>query len=480
MTEFPWRSLRHPLTDGERQRVSGRLRALVRWQRTLRSWPRGGQAPAADPFVSLYVAGNLHGCFGSGEGSSGERLARAFLLAAGDPRFPPIAAHERARVVAQASYCLRPRFRRSADISKQLEIGVDGVAIALPDGRRTAVLPDVARDQGMSAAQFLAAARAKLGLENEEAPRATRYFTFETSFVTSRLEGLSPPQRGNALAARWLARQIRSDGSIAFGLDPRTGESMAAGKMFHGRSASVLEALYLIGTEERSVARARRWLGREIERGLRGAAIDGWPDTPAMVAGTLALALRAGIDVRSRLTELAASTSEIASSPWHAGQVVAALGRGAPKGLWSACVADLARNPVAPWTLLGAIALGDNAVRLQCETALLEAIRPRGPHAGGVMGAAVPELALTAMAVTALRASSTSRRVLDATERASAFLRRWQFIPGAIPGAFDPDLSAGAFPLSPVHSWLRADVTAHALMALAPETLGGRRPTVSG
>ena len=332
----------------------------------------------------------------------------------------------------------------------QLEIGVDGVAIALPDGRQTAVLPDVARDQGMSAAQFLAAARAKLGLENDEAPRGTRYFTFETSFVTSRLEGPSPSQRGHALAARWLARQIRSDGSIAFGLDPRTGESMAAGKMFHGRSASVLEALDLIGTEGRSVARARRWLGREIERGLRGAAIDGWPDTPATVAGTLALALRAGIDVRSRLTELAASASELASSPWHAGQVVAALGRGAPRGLWSACVGDLARNPVAPWTLLGAIALRDNGVRLRCETALLEAIRTRGPHAGAVMGAAVPELALTAMVVTALRASSTSRRVLDATERASAFLRRWQFIPGAIPGAFDPDLSARrSLPLSP-------------------------------
>ena len=480
MTEFPWRSLRHPLADSERQRISGQLRALVRWQRTLRSWPRVGQAPAADPFVSLYVAGNLQGCFGSGEGSGGERLARAFLLAAGDPRFPPIAAHDRTRVVAQASYCLRPRFHRSADISTQLEIGVDGVAVALPDGRRTAVLPDVARAQGMNAAQFLAAARAKLGLENDEAPRGTRYFTFETNFVTSRLEGPSPSQRGNALAARWLARQVRSDGSIVFGFDPRTGESMAVGKMFHGRSASVIEALDLIGTERRSVARARRWLGREIERGLRGASIDGWPDTPAMVAGTLALALRAGIDVRSRLSELAASGSEIASSPWHAGQVVAALGRGAPKGLWSACVGDLARNPVAPWTLLGAIALGEDGVRLRCEAALLEAIRARGPHAGAVMGAAVPEVALTAMAMTALRASSASRRVLDAIERASAFLRRWQLVPAAIPGAFDPALSTGAFPLSPVHPWLRADVTAHALIALAPETQGGRRPTVSG
>jgi AMMECR1 domain-containing protein len=466
LKSFPWRPLRRGLTDEVKRRSARQLRALVRWQRQLRTWPRLGPAPDADPFVSLYVGGSLRGCFGSGEGAAGERVARAFLLAAADSRFPSIDSNERERLVAQVSYCLQPRLRQSATIGEQLEVGVHGVAIVLPDGRRTAVLPDVARDHGMSASRFLAGVRAKLGLEGDSVPRGIRYFTFETANVTSRTEAPASPTRPSLLAAKWLAAQIGPDGAIGLGVDPRTGESTAAGTMLHGRSAAVIEALVSAGVAGAAVERARGWLGRQIGRGLRGASVVGWPADSAMVAGTLALALRAGIDVRAALVALVASAPEIARSPWHAGQVVAALGTLAPRRLWSSCVADLDRDPVAPWTLLGAIAVGDDGVRARCEAALVEAIRVRGPHVGAVHGAAVPELALTAMATTALRASSRSSRVVAAIERGTTFLRRWQFVPGTIPASLEPAVVAGAFPLSPVHPWLRPDVTAHALLAL--------------
>lgn len=464
MSQFPWRALPRPLADSDRSVLASRLRSLVKWQRDLRTWPTIGRSPDADPFVSLYASGSLRGCFGSSEGSAGERLQRAFLLASTDLRFAPIDRGERPRLVAQVSYALRPRRRTSSEMLRHLEVGTDGLAIELADGRRTAVLPDVARDRGLTQAQFLAAARDKIGLPPDRTPRGTKYFTFETELVTSR--AVSKSGDLDRLAADWLARQVFPDGSIAFGVDPRNGDRVLTGQMLHGRSAAVVEALDQFSRHRSVVARARDWLGREIEHGLRGRRPDTWPEALPMVAGTLALALRAGIDVRDRLIALVRSAPEVSGSPWHAAQVVAALGKAAPKELWSACVSDLRRNPVAPWTQIAAVALGDRAAQGTCEAALVDAVRSGRPHLGAVYGSAVPETALTSMVITALRTSSGSQRVLEAVGRASAFLRRWQFAPGRVPGAYDPAHVAGAFPLSPVHAWLRTDVTAHALTAL--------------
>ena len=162
MTDFPWRSLPRPLATRDKHRLGEQLRAMVSWQRGLRGWPAPGAAPDAQPFVSLYVAGDLRGCYGSDEGRGSERLARAFLLAAGDPRFAPIRGRERAGVVAQVSYFIRPRALRPETLVEEMEIGTDGVALVCRDGKHTAVLPDVARERGMTAARFLAAARARV------------------------------------------------------------------------------------------------------------------------------------------------------------------------------------------------------------------------------------------------------------------------------------------------------------------------------
>jgi hypothetical protein len=464
VTAFPWHALREPLSTRERERLTRQLRGLVAWQRSLRAWPRPGAAPDAQPFVSLYVDGALRGCFGSGEGDPGERVARAFLLAAADARFPAIAARERERVVAQVSYCARPREVTAGALVDELEVGTHGVAIVCDDGRRTAVLPDVASDHGLNARRFVAAARAKIGLGPDASPRGTRYFLFETDAISSRGDGVATIASAARLAAAWLARRIAADGSVSFGVDAQRGSPLAPGAMFHARCATAIEALAASGGGRVSAARA--WLAGELARALRGAPVEGWPETPAMVAGTLALAVRAGVDVRAPLRELAGRARDLPSSPWHAAQVVSVLGAEAPAACWRACVRDLDRTPVAPWTALAARARGDGAVRARCEAALVDAVRARGPHVGGVSAAAGPELALTAMVITALRDSPT-RAARAAVGRATAFLARWQFAPGRIPASVDPDRALGAFPLSPVHHALRTDVTAHALLALA-------------
>jgi hypothetical protein len=170
-------------------------------------------------------------------------------------------------------------------------------------------------------------------------------------------------------------------------------------------------------------------------------------------------------DVSAPHVEYARAHPEVANHPWHAAQVVVALGPGAPGALLRACASDLARRPWAPWTAIAAARCGDARTLARAGAALADAIADSGPHAGGACVTPVPEIALTAITAEALALldSSSSRSALA---RARAFLRRWQLLPGRISAALDPAMSVGAFPASPVADLLRGDITAHALLAL--------------
>jgi hypothetical protein len=254
---------------------------------------------------------------------------------------------------------------------------------------------------------------------------------------------------------------------VTFAVEPRTGEREPIGStMHHGRVAVALAALCKAGRAHAAVrARASKRLERDIRGALRGGSVPGWPEEPALVAGTLALAVRAGIDVRSELAAFARERRDLGGSPWHAAQVCAALGRSAPPALYAAAVRGLDQRTWAPWTMMAAEELGDAPTRARCEAALVASIRDAPPHVGGANVTAVPELALTAVVAEAL-ARSRSRVARAAVARARSFLRRWQLVGDHIPGELDVAIAGGAFPISPIISALRCDVTGHAVLAL--------------
>jgi len=243
-------------------------------------------------------------------------------------------------------------------------------------------------------------------------------------------------------AAAWLARLVDARGVVAYAFDS------VRGPFLHGRSAAVIRALDAHGGHPQKVERARRWLRGEITRALKGDDVPDWPKESAGVAGTLALAKLAGIDV-----ELEAFLAQHpVASPWHAAQCVAAIGCRAPAPLWHLCVRDLDREPWAPWTALAAQARENRAVFHRCAEALIRSIRTEAPYRGGANATAIPEIALTAITVQAL-ALCPSNEAREARRRARQFIARCQ-------------MKSGAFPASPAVWYLRADITAHALLAL--------------
>jgi hypothetical protein len=270
-------------------------------------------------------------------------------------------------------------------------------------------------------------------------------------------------QSDRRAAVAWLERLVDSDGHVAFAIDPRSRTRSATGVMHHGRAAVVVRALAEGGARAEVVRRAKERLERDIAGALAGRSVEAWPADPAVVAGTLALARMAG--VKAPLEGYARARTEIARRAWHAAQVVTALGRAAPPGLFRACTADLARRPWAPWTALAAARLGAARVLARSSSALVSSIGDSGPHEGGSRVTAVPEIALTAVCAEAL-APLPSAEARSAAARARAFLRRWQLLPDRVPAALDPKLAIGAFPASPVADLLRGDITAHALLAL--------------
>ena len=463
---FGWKTLRRASTAAEREALASAVRGMLRFQRTLTKWGAPRVAPDATPFVSLYADGRLRGCYGSSEGPPGERLARAFLRAMDDGRFGGVRPDERDRIVAQVSYVRRARLVNPATAADELELGVHGVAV-VPEGRPPVLLlPHVARDERVGAGELLRRLSRKAGLGDDGLGDQGLYL-LETEDIVVRIEPRSPPQKGLDAARGWLASLVERDGRVTFAVDPRARTKTAVGVMHHARASVVAHALGEgSASAHRSVAdRARRRLLSDARAALAGTAVEGWPEDAAQAAGTLALLIRAGVPVRRELLGVLA-TNDITRSPWHCAQVVAALGTEAPQALWSACVSDLDAHPWAPWTLLGADARGDLVTRERAARALVIGLRADAPHRGAGTITAIPEVALTALAVEALstHGASWSRA---ATKRARSFIARMQLVGDRVYGALDPTMAWGAFPASPVMDWLRGDVTGHAVLALA-------------
>ncbi len=445
-------TLGRALRPSERSAVGHVLRELLAWQRTLGKWPRSRAVPDATPYVSLYAHGELRGCYGSHEGSPFERLARAFVLALGDTRYGGVAQSERGELAASVSYLTRSRLVRADQAPAVIEPGVH--AAALVDGTRAVVLlPSVARERGYDAEGFLDVLARKAAQ-----PRSSEgiVWLLDTDEVSSQDVKEDDPQRA---AKRFLESLVGRDGSVGFDVHPGTGRLRASGVMRHGRIAVAVEALAFLGSTKTRAARA--WLGKELKRGLdkHGASIEGWPERPDMLLGTLALAVHAGLDVP--LVDLASAVDEKTCSPWHAAQVASALGKRTPSELWSHCIRDLDAHPLAPYTLLAARAREDAPIVERCARALAEAIRKKAPFMGGAAFTPVPETALTAAAVEAL-SGLPGREVRHSLRAARAFIAARQVLD--VPASMHPS-TLGAFRASPIAPILRCDVTAHAVLA---------------
>ncbi len=247
--------------------------------------------------------------------------------------------------------------------------------------------------------------------------------------MVARAEGAAKDDRASArsstsVANDWLVRLVREDGFVHFGVDPRARRVDPVGLMHHGRAAVVVRALGLAGGGEyaEDASRARAWLERDVRSALRGEVVAGWPAERERAAGTIALACLAGLPLAEELARFVGD-DPFTRSPWHAAQIVAALGPAAPARLWETCTASLAATPWAPWTAIGAHARDDRATLARAAATLERSIREGGPHEGGAGVTEIPELALTALTIEALaplRRSSSSARA--AVTRAQRFL----------------------------------------------------------
>ncbi len=456
-------ALEGPLRAAQRRSLAADARALLQWQRDFVAWTKPRCRIDALPFVTLYARGRLVGCFGAHEGAPADRLARAFLRAMNDVRFGGVREDDRDALVAEVSYVIGTRAIEADEVEAVFEPGTHGLGVVRERGGPVILLPGVARDHGYKARAMLNALVHKAKIADVS---SARLFSFETEVVVARRRERAGPQRASGgAAAAWLARLVQSDGSVLFAIDARTGQALKVGEMFHARSAVAIQALAEHGGYGAIVARARPRRARDAAIALAGGSVAAWPSDPAKVAGTLAHLARAGIDVQRALLAMAA-LPEVRAVPWHAGQVATALGADAPEALWRACVLDLRVHPWAPWTVLAAARRGDTGVASLAAEALVASVRSAAPHRGGVGVTEVPEVALTALTVEALRGVRATRGVKEAIVRGEEFLRRWQVKEEDVPGAFDPDASAGAFLGSPISSGLRGDVSGHACLAL--------------
>lgn len=450
MTELA--ALGRALTERERRSIR---RDLARALRT-----------GADPvlpgtaFVSIYERGRLVGCIGH------PSLHAALAMAREDPRFGGARGPADAQTI-QVSFLACPAPLRAEEIA-HLEVGTQGL-LALEEGRlRTLLLPEVARDGMLGPAGMLAALARKLDVEVNALGELA---TIETERFVFRPEPTRGPGRRSTveLAARWLAARVGPSGEVAWGLDARAGRAHRTGAFHLGRAAVVIAALAAHGGHASKVTRARRWLAASLDAGLRGA--PGVPREAAGRAGTVALASRAGLEVREVLEDLVDEDgAEIGETAWHAAQVVAVLGERAGVPVVEGALAPLVKGEWAPWSVLAADALGERALAARGRARLVASIAAEPPHEGGVSTGEVAEVALTALTAEVLAAAPRRDDAIDAAlARARRFLSRQALDRlEVVPAALDARLALGAFPLAPHADFLRSDVTAHALHALLP------------
>ena len=383
---FAWHTLDRPLAAVERSELARSLRDLLRFQRDLTPFGLARlttRAPKATAFVSVYSEGRLRGCYGSHEGGPAERVARAFLRAAHDTRFGGVAANERDALVAQISYVGRPRLlnpetavdenrgrdarrrARSRSRAGRAPLAPRGARRA-PWARRTARRPGA---QGGAGTTRLDRRRA-VSIRDAGRRRSSRTALEATPRRPPEVLGCRPHERRGCMAG------VPGGPSGPCDLRPRCALAAAhcrrrdAPRAGGGRG----QALAALGARSGLVARARRRLRGDIRAALGGTVVEGWPSDPERVAGTLALAIRAGLPLHAELVAFLAARPAL-ETPWHAAQVVAALGPLVPRELWTLCVRISDRRPFAPWTLIAADVLGDASVRARTARSIANAIR---------------------------------------------------------------------------------------------------------
>jgi AMMECR1 domain-containing protein len=440
--------LARPLRTGERRSIARRLAHALRRGATF--------ATPATAFVSLYERGRTIGCVGHADFASALAAARV------DPRFGG-ARQDVGHATVQLSLLVRGRRIDAASAERMIELGTHGlVAFGADDEVRAVLLPDVARDLGKDAPAMIAALAEKARV----APRALGRVMLVRSerFVVRR----SAPARarGSAIdaAASWLAARFGDDGAVAYGVDARSGRVHRTGPFHLGRAAVAIEALGAYGRRSRETRRAREWLRHAIETAIDGEG-EGMPRGAAERAATLALAIRAGIDLRATLTSYVdALSTDVASVAWHAAQVTSVLGHATPASVLRAALAPIDADEWAPWSVVAARAIGDASRTRKGLARLARSVPTNAPHRGGVrMSSSVPEVAISALVAEVL--PSSSHRA--ARDRVVAFLATQQLLDDAsMSAALDPTLARGAFPLAPHADFLRVDVTAHALLAM--------------
>lgn len=412
----------------------------------------------ATPFVSIYERGRLIGCVGHAD------LVEALRVARVDPRFGG-ARLDAAEHTIQVSFLARPRVMPATDALSRLEVGRHGL-VALDDGRAGAVLlPCVARDGMLGPEGMLDALAAKAG--RKDRGELTDVALVESErFILRPTRCLVKPARSRIDGGlRWLERRVSPDGSIDHGVDARSGRTHRTGPFHLGRSAVVVRALASDRRRARLTEHARAALTEAFHAALAGDG-EGLPRTPAERAGSVALAVLAELPFARELEALAReSASAIARVPWHAAQVATALGRRTPEAVAKAALAPIEEDAWAPWSALAADALSDARLARQARDRIAIAMSVAPPHVGGAAVGAVPEVALTALAVEALAGSAAHR---CSVRRGIRFLRGLALHDeDDVPAPLDPSLAIGAFPLGPHADFLRSDVTAHAVLALA-------------
>lgn len=441
--------LARPLRANERASIARRFATALRTGKPY--------APPATAFVSLYERGRVIGCVGHAD------LASALAAARHDPRFGG-ARHDASDTSVQLSLLVRGRVLPTAAVAAALALGEEGlVAFDAAGAIRAVLLPDVAADGQRDGEAMVRALIDKAGAKTiDEIPRAmlVRRERFVVRAARMRARRASPIHA----AARWLAARIDAEGAVAHGVDARSGRVHRTGPFHLGRAAVVIEALAAHGGHRATVRRARAWLADAITAALDDEG-EGLPRSPAERAGSLALALRAGIDCRAALLDLAsASPDAIAEVPWHAAQVSVALAHDAPSAIVAAALAPIDAGTWSPWSVLAADALGDARRAKKGRAVLARAVPIKPPHAGGVRTRSAPEVAITALVLEVLASSRPHRA---AARRALAFLVSQALASERdVPAALDPALAIGAFPLAPHADFLRCDATAHALLAL--------------
>ncbi|MCL2880867.1 MAG: AmmeMemoRadiSam system protein A, partial [Treponema sp.] len=127
-------------------------------------------------FVTLHKGGNLRGCIGRMTANFPlEETVRIMAKEAafGDPRFPPLAAHELAECHIEIS-ALSP-MERCAE-PRDVKVGVHGLYL-IRNGRSGVLLPQVPLEQGWDLDQYLDYICVKAGLPpgSYEAPDAVLY-----------------------------------------------------------------------------------------------------------------------------------------------------------------------------------------------------------------------------------------------------------------------------------------------------------------